>query len=179
MFDLDAFVDDCVAARQESEPHRAIKETLTRVVADPSALAAALPPERAGLIRLHVSPDLTVLNVVWAPGMSFGPHNHRMFAAIAIYTGGEDNTFFRRDETTLVGAGGRSLRPRDVCLLGDDAVHAVVNPTSQFTGAIHVYGGDFFTTPRSEWRGDPYQEEAYDVDRAIAYFEAANADTRS
>jgi predicted metal-dependent enzyme (double-stranded beta helix superfamily) len=175
MLDLDAFIDDCVAARREAEPHRALKETLARAVSEPAQLAAALPPERAGLIRLHVSPDLTVLNVVWAPGMTFGPHDHRMFAAIGIYSGGEDNSFFRRGEASLVDAGGRSLRPSDVCLLGDDVVHAVANPTNQYTGAIHVYGGDFFTTPRSEWRGEPYREEAYDVERAIAYFEAANA----
>jgi predicted metal-dependent enzyme (double-stranded beta helix superfamily) len=175
MFDLDVFVTDCTAARRETEPRLAIKEVLTRAVSDPAALAAVLPPERAGLVRLHASPELTVLNVVWAPGMSFGPHDHHMFAAIGIYIGGEDNTFYRRGETSLVETGSRSLGPKDVCLLGDDAVHAVANRTENFTGAIHVYGGDFFTTPRSEWRGDPLHEEVYDVARAIASFDAANA----
>ena len=40
---------------------------------------------------------LTVLNVVWAPGMVLPPHDHRMWAAIGIYAGQEDNEFFRRD----------------------------------------------------------------------------------
>ena len=61
-----------------------------------------------------------------------------------------------------------------MCLLGDDAVHAVTNPTEQFAGAIHVYGGDFFATPRSEWSGPPWVEQPYDVERVLAYFESAN-----
>jgi len=175
MFDLDTFLGDCRAARQEAEPRRAIKEVLARAVADGRDVATALPPERAGFTRLHVAPDLTVIKVVWAPGMELWPHDHRMWAAIGIYTGGEDNAFFRRNGTSLVEAGGRTLEPGDVCLLGDDVVHAVANPTQQFAGAIHVYGGDFFTQPRSEWRGVPYVEEPYDVERTLAHFEAANA----
>ena len=174
MFDLDTFLADCVAVRRESEPRRAIKEVLTRAVAGDREVAAALPPDRAGITRLHVASDLTVIKVVWAPGMELWPHDHRMWAAIAIYTGGEDNAFFRRNGTSLVDAGGRTLEPGDVCLLGDDVVHAVTNPTRQFAGAIHVYGGDFFTEPRSEWRGVPYREEPYDVERTLAHFEAAN-----
>jgi predicted metal-dependent enzyme (double-stranded beta helix superfamily) len=174
VFDVDTFISDCIAARAAIEPRQAIKEVLDRAVGDGSRIADALPPEKAAISRLHVSPDLTVLKVVWAPHMSFGPHDHRMWAAIGIYTGGEDNFFFRRNGTTLVESGGRSLRPGDVCLLGDDTVHAVTNPTDRFAAAIHVYGGDFFAMPRSEWRGDPYGEQPYDVERTLAYFEAAN-----
>ncbi len=54
-------------------------------------------------------------------------------------------------------------------------IHAVENPTRQFAGAIHVYGGDFFAEPRSEWRTVPYEEEPFDADRLLAHFEAANA----
>jgi predicted metal-dependent enzyme (double-stranded beta helix superfamily) len=150
MFNTDAFVASCVAAGGESEPRLAIKEILSEAMSRPADLAAALPPERARATALHVSDDLTVINVVWAPGMSFNPHDHRMWAAIGLYTGGEDNTFFRRDGRSLVESGGKELRPRDVCLLGADAVHAVSNSTREFAGAIHVYGGNFFTTSRSE-----------------------------
>jgi predicted metal-dependent enzyme (double-stranded beta helix superfamily) len=174
VFDVDTFISDCIAARAATEPRQAIKEVLERAVGDGSRIADALPPEKAEISRLHASPDLTVLKVVWAPHMSFGPHDHRMWAAIGIYTGGEDNFFFRRNGMSLVESGGRSLRPGDVCLLGDDTVHAVTNPMDGFAAAIHVYGGDFFSMPRSEWRGDPYEDEPYDVQRALAYFEAAN-----
>jgi predicted metal-dependent enzyme (double-stranded beta helix superfamily) len=175
MFDTEAFVASCIAARAESEPRLAIKEILSAAMARPAELSAALPPERARVTTLHVSDDLTVINVVWAPRMSFNPHDHRMWAAIGLYTGGEDNAFFRRDGRTLVESGGKALRPRDVCLLGADAVHAVTNSTSEYAGAIHVYGGNFFTTSRSEWMGTPYEEQPYDVERTLAYFEAANA----
>ena len=175
MFDTHAFVAGCIAARAEAEPVLAIREILTEAMARPGDVAAALPPERARVTTLHVSDELTVINVVWAPGMSFNPHDHRMWAAIGLYSGGEDNAFYRRDGRSLVETGGRELRPRGVCLLGADAVHAVTNPTSEFAGAIHVYGGNFFTMPRSEWMGAPYEEHPYDVERTLAYFEAANA----
>src|SRR5206468_3065596 len=83
-----------------------------------------------------------------------------------IYSGGEDNRFFRRDGQGVEISGERSLRPRDVCLLGDDVIHQVYNPTAECAGAIHVYGGDFFATPRSEWVGEPLREGPFDVDRA-------------
>jgi predicted metal-dependent enzyme (double-stranded beta helix superfamily) len=174
VFDIDSFVADCQVAREDDEPVLAVRDVLGRALSDTGAMADALPPDRAGITRLHVSDTLTVLKVVWGPGMTLGPHDHRMWAAIGIYTGGEDNTFFRRDGTTIVESGGRSLRPGDLCLLGDDAVHGVHNPTGQHAGAIHIYGGDFFTTPRSEWPGPPYVEEPYDVARTMARFEAAN-----
>jgi predicted metal-dependent enzyme (double-stranded beta helix superfamily) len=174
-FDVDAFVDDCRTARAESDGHQAIKAVLERALADRPALVAALPPARAGITRLHVSDDLTVLQVVWGPGMRLHPHDHRMWATIGIYTGGEDNAFFRRAGDTLVESGGRELRPGDICMLGRDAVHSVTNPTTEFAGAIHIYGGDFFAVPRSEWHGTPYAEEPYDVAHTLALFEAANA----
>jgi predicted metal-dependent enzyme (double-stranded beta helix superfamily) len=174
MFDVDGFIDECIAANREREPRLAVKAVLDRAVSEPTAVAAALPAERAGITRLHVSPELTVIRVVWAPRMHLWPHDHRMWAAIGIYAGGEDNAFYRRDGAGLVESGGKELRERDVCLLGDDAVHAVTNPTTNFAGGIHVYGGDFFSTARSEWSGTPYREQPYDVERTLAYFEAAN-----
>jgi predicted metal-dependent enzyme (double-stranded beta helix superfamily) len=175
MLDVDALVSDCIAANAETEPRVAVKEVLARAVSVPGEVAAALVPDRAGLTPLHVSPDLTILKVVWAPGMTLGPHDHRMWAAIGIYSGGEDNAFFRRSGSSLVDSGGRSLVPRDVCLLGDGAVHSVTNPTAQHAGAIHVYGGDFFATPRSEWAGPPWEEQPFDIERVRALFEAANS----
>lgn len=174
MFDTDTFVARCVDAVHDTEPRLAVRDVLQEAVANPSAVAAALPPERAEIVRLHVSPELTILKVVWAPGMSFGPHNHRMWASIGIYSGGEDNAFYRRDGDTLAASGGKSLRVGDVALLGDDTIHAVTNPTGEYAGAIHIYGGDFWSTIRSEWRGDPYREQPYDAEYTLRYFEAAN-----
>ena len=175
MFDADTLVADCVAARGDADPIAAMKAVLEQAVREGSGIADALPPERAGIERLHVAPDLTVIKVVWAPGMTLYPHDHRMWAAIAIYTGGEDNTFYRRAEKGLTESGGKELRPGDVCLLGHDTVHAVHNPTAQFAGAIHVYNGDFFTQPRSEWDPETLEERPYDVAATLQYFEDQNA----
>lgn len=175
MFVLDQFLSDCVAASREPEPRSALKEVLTRAVADDAAMASALNPTKAGIDRLHVSDDLSVLNVVWGPDMRIQPHDHRMWAAIGMYCGGEDNTFFRRADGGLIQSGGKELRPRDSVLLGDATIHAVHNPTDRLAGAIHIYGGDFFTTPRSEWDPVTLEERPYDVDRVLRSFAEANA----
>ena len=91
MFDVEELVAACQDAIGETEPLLAVRDVLERAVADQSAIAEALPPERGELVPLHVSDELTVLKVVWAPGMVLGPHDHRMWAAIGVYSGGEDN----------------------------------------------------------------------------------------
>ena len=174
MFDPDGFVADCRAALTESQPQLAIKGVLERALRDRSTIADVLPPSQAGIEPLHVSPDLTVLKVVWGPRMRLDPHDHRMWATIGIYDGGEDNEFFRRAGTTLTSSGGKALREGDICLLGDDVVHAVTNPLTRMTGAIHIYGGDFFSEPRSQWLGDPPEESPFDHERLRALFEASN-----
>jgi predicted metal-dependent enzyme (double-stranded beta helix superfamily) len=175
MFDLDSFTADTLAASKEAQPRLAVKEVLTRALADPAAVANALPPTKAEIQRIHVSPDLTVIKVVWAPGMRIFPHDHRMWAAIGIYGGQEDNTFYRRSPEGIVESGGTQLFERDVTLLGDDTIHAIVNPRTQYTGAIHIYGGDFFTQPRSQFDPDTLAESPHEIGRTLALFEEANA----
>ena len=119
-----------------------MQEVLERAVRNPAEVAAALPATRAEIVPLHVQDDLTVLNVVWAPGMRIWPHNHLMWADIALYGGQEDNTFFRRTGGRVEAAGSRQLRTGDVAALGHETIHSVANPCRAFTGAIHVYGGD-------------------------------------
>ncbi len=177
MFDIDQFVDDCRAARRESEARRAIREVMTRALARPGEVADALRPTQGGLNLLHVSPELTVLHLVWAPRMRLYPHDHRMWATIGIYAGQEDNSFYRRSgpgERTLVESGGKQLGPGDLLALGDDVIHAVTNPKESLTGAIHVYGGDFVNQPRSQWGPGPLEERPYDMDEVNRQFAEAN-----
>ena len=63
---------------------------------------------------------------------------------------------------------------RDVLVLGDDVIHAVSNTERKFTGAVHVYGGNFFTQPRSEWDPETLEERAFDVESARKVFADAN-----
>ena len=177
MFDVDELVSECVAAGAETEPRLAIRDALTRALTRPDDIAASLRPTEGGISLLHHAPDLTVIHVVWAPGMRLFPHNHLMWAAIGIYAGQEDNTFFRRTgpgARTLAESGGKELTVGDVLVLGDDTIHAVANPTERLTGAIHVYGGDFVNQPRSQWGPGPREERPYSMDAVDRQFAEAN-----
>ena len=179
MFDLDDFLEQCEQARQETEPRRAIREVLDRALAEPNAVAEALAPTEGGLTLLHHTDELTVLHVVWAPKMRLYPHDHRMWAAIGIYAGQEENAFYRRNERTLVDSGGKRLDTGDTVVLGDDTIHAVTNPREGLTGAIHIYGGDFVNQPRSQWGPGPVEERPYDYEGTLQHFAEANASWRA
>ncbi|NCF13891.1 MAG: hypothetical protein GWP62_01190 [Gammaproteobacteria bacterium] len=177
--DIDQLIQDCATAVSDVAPTKAVREILARAVAEPAALLQALgEPERAGIQRLHVSDELTVLNVIWAPRMTLMPHNHNMWATIGVYGGREDNIFWRRLPDDAKGrveaAGAKSLGPKDVRPLGEEIIHSVTNPTAKLTGAIHVYGGDFFSQKRSEWDPESLEERPYDIEKNVAYFEEAN-----
>src|SRR5437764_4476521 len=97
MFDLERFTEDCRAAVREDPSHKAAREVVARAVSDPAGVLAGLgEPSRAEVQKLYHAPDLTILNVVWGPRMTIMPHNHLMWAVIGIYTGREDNIFWRR-----------------------------------------------------------------------------------
>jgi predicted metal-dependent enzyme (double-stranded beta helix superfamily) len=156
-----------------------VRDVVSRAVSDPSAVIAALgEPQRAGLHKLYQSDDLTVLNVVWAPMMTILPHNHQMWAVIGIYTGREDNIFWRRIPAIpgkVEAAGARALSVGEAEPLGHNIIHSVTNPIPRLTGAIHVYGGDFFNPGRrSEWDPETLMEQPFDPDRAVRRFEEAN-----
>jgi predicted metal-dependent enzyme (double-stranded beta helix superfamily) len=175
MFAIDELVGDCQAALTEEHPQLAVRDVLKRVLDRPGEVADAFGAREGGLNLVHVSPELTVLHVTWAPGMQLYPHNHEMWAVIGIYGGQEDNTFYRRDGRALQESGGKALKERDVLVLGDDVIHAVANPLDRLTGAIHVYGGDFVSQPRSQWPPEAgYQEEPYSMDRVTEQFAQAN-----
>lgn len=175
MFDIEKFIDDCKVAVRDADARAAVKTLVERAVSDPQSLLAAIgEPERAGLNRIHVADDLTILNIVWGPGMDLQPHNHEMWAVIGLYGGREDNTFWRRSERGLERRGTMTLEPRSVVALGRDAIHSVKNPLEQLTGALHIYGGDFFETPRREWDPQTLEEGAFSVPRALQLFEDSN-----
>jgi predicted metal-dependent enzyme (double-stranded beta helix superfamily) len=176
MFDLERFVADCRAALAQDRSPKAVREVLARAVAEPgSVLKGVGAPKRAEVAKLYHSPELTILNVIWAPRMTIYPHNHCMWALIGIYTGREDNIFWRRLPNGKVeAAGAQSLCEGDAAPLGPEIIHSVTNPIARLTGAIHVYGGDFFAMARSEWDPETLTEQPYDSAKTMRYFEEAN-----
>ncbi len=175
MFDLERFIADCRATLNGPSSQSAVKEIVARAVARPGDVEQALGTPREGqFLTLYRSSDLTILNLIRAPGMSIYPHDHRMWAVIGLYGGREDNVFYRRTAQGLVKSGGKRLETSDTVILGEKVIHAVTNPLSQFTGAIHVYGGDFFAAPRSEFDPDTFEERPYDAEKAKRLFREAN-----
>ena len=91
--------------------------------------------------------------------MNLMPHNHLMWANIGIYTGREDNLFWKRTPDGIRAYGADALFVKDTAMLAADELHSVTNPLQRFTGGIHIYGGDFFNTTRSQWDPETLAEE--------------------
>jgi predicted metal-dependent enzyme (double-stranded beta helix superfamily) len=180
MFDREQFIADCRAAIAADPSHKAVREVVARAVSDPAAVLKELgAPTKAEVQRIHHSQELTILNVVWAPYMTILPHDHRVWAVIGVYSGREDNIFWRRvargDGSRIEAAGAKALCEKDAEPLGRDIIHSVTNPIPRLTAAIHVYGGDFFGLARSEWEPETLTERPYDVDKNMRLFHEANA----
>jgi predicted metal-dependent enzyme (double-stranded beta helix superfamily) len=180
MTDLDVLVAGCERAVVEDDPIGAVREVLEQALRD-WWLAERFRAPEPGARLVHRSPSLTVLDVVWPPLVRLPPHDHLMFAAIAVYGGREDNSFFRRAGAGLEPWGARQIGDGDVVVLGDQVIHSVHNPSSStYTGAIHVYGGDLTGTAHSQWTEGDHVEGPYDfacmsrrVDRAEEQFRAS------
>ncbi len=173
--DIDVFIGDCIEANKESDPQAAIKEVLEKAVSTPQKMLAALgAPNKAGINVLHKSKTLTIFNASWTPQMNLLPHNHLMWALIGIYTGREDNILWKKTDHGIKAFGAEALFEKDVAQLPDNAIHSVTNPLQRFTGGLHIYGGDFFHTTRSQWNPETLKEEPSDGDSIRAMFEAEN-----
>lgn len=179
MFDTEAFIAECRAAVAGGDSHKCVRDLVARAVSNPGPVIKALgEPARGAVQTLYNDADLTILNLVWAPRMTLRPHNHQMWAVIGLYTGREDNIFWRRTGENgehVEAAGAKSLAAKETAPLGRDIIHSVTNPLSRCTGALHVYGGDFFAPGRSEWDPETLSEQPYNVARNMALFEEANA----
>jgi len=175
--DVDRFVADCRDAAAATGS-AGVLEVVAKAVAAPSDILRSLgEPQRAGVNVLYRSAQITVFNLIWGPWMCQLPHNHGMWAVIGIYTGREDNIFWRRPALPtrrIEAAGARALSEQEAVPLGPEIIHSVINPIKRLTGAIHVYGGDFFAVPRSEWDPEHLVEGPYDVAKTLALFEESN-----
>ena len=174
--DVAQLIADCKAALNEDLPTKGVREAVTRAVSNEKAAIKTLGKlNKGGVNKIFVSDELTILNIVWSPGLKIIPHNHNMWAVIGIYSGQEDNIFWRKIKDDKDGrieeANRKTLGPTEVTVLGKNIIHSVTNSTNKFTGAIHVYGGNFFETHRSEWSFNSLEERPYDVEKNMRAFE--------
>src|SRR5215510_14253675 len=74
MFNTERFIQDCRNALAEDNAHGAVKEIVTRAVAEPSRVLQELgEPGLAGVKTIYRSGNLTILNVLWGPCMYWLP----------------------------------------------------------------------------------------------------------
>ncbi len=182
MFDLDRFIADLRATLSERS-RQPMREVVARAISDPAALIRGIgAPDKAGVQVLYKSPELTVLNLLWAPRQITLPHDHRMSAVIGMYEGREDNMFWRRvpgaSKFQIEAAGGQALGTGDVAILGPDIVHSVVNPLGKISAAIHVYDGNFLEIERSMWNAETLVEEPLDIKAVVQGMSVQERDHR-
>src|SRR2546423_1518745 len=178
-FDIDEFVRECLEA-WEAAGAEAVKDVLDRTLRRGCAPVRECfgDPREAHLQVLYAGPELVIENMVWAPGMSYPAHNHNTPVMTGVYAGVEINDFYHPSPH----AGGRLQRTGtvdigegDAVLMGYDAIHRIANPNRRsFTGAFHIYMGDYLHSSRSIW----YPDEASETPASFALtkdiFAAAN-----
>jgi len=179
MFDLERFISASESA-SVAGGQQAVREILARAIADPTGILAALGEPRLSEVKvLHRSPRLTILNALWPPHHTQAPHNHLLWVEIGVYSGREDNIFWRRSSPgspwPIEPVGAASLCAGSCHSLADDAIHSVNNPLDRITGALHVYGGDLLAVPRRMWDGETLMEGPIDLARDIRASDAYNA----
>jgi len=183
VFSKDEFVAECLAAVHDGNGARsAVRDIVARVVASPSSIANEVGDrtESPMMTIWHRSDELTALHIVWPPDVDLFAHDHNMWAVIGIYGGREDNQFYRRlEDGRIEPHTGKTIRQRDSIMLGPDVVHSVANPTREWTAALHVYGGEFFTTPRTMWSKESYEPMPFDPEFVKQNLEAAAARART
>ena len=162
-FDIDRFIDEVKQARA-SGGQSAVEDVLNRAVSQPNIVMAGLgEPAEAGFHSLYNDDDVTILNVIWAPLMVLLPHNHNIWASIGVYTGRENNIMWERRGDVVEATTAATLSEKEVFGLPEDGIHSVTNPIGRLTGAIHIYGGNFFAPGRSEWDAETLRERRFDL----------------
>ncbi len=105
------------------------------------------------------------------------PHDHGCWAAIGVYAGEEASVAYERSVVggPIEATGRHSLTAGEVTVLDADVIHAVTNPLSSWTGAIHVYAVDFLSPTRRERDPSAWEERAWDAGASLERYAAAVA----
>ena len=174
MFDLDEFVAKCQAALAAQDTTARIKALVKDAIADPKAVRSAFDARVTGSSisdrAVYRSEQLTVLDVSTPVGMKTPAHNHNMWAVIGVYDGEEHNVFFKEVDGKPEASGERLLRTGETAVLDEKTIHAISNPLTRKSFAIHVYGGDLVNRAgRSMWNPTTQVREPYDIKQLSTY----------
>ncbi len=165
------FVKAIVAAHKAGGRDQ-VREVLAGFLADWEGAPDWVGPIEAGDFSvIHRDDALTIMNIIWPPGVITEPHNHNSWAVIGIYQGREDNLLWQRDGDGIVPRGALTLAAGDTYAMDRDDIHTAFNPSQSLTGAIHIYEGDFLTTPKREWDPITHEERPRIMAETFAKFE--------
>jgi predicted metal-dependent enzyme (double-stranded beta helix superfamily) len=159
MYEFDQFIGDLREGIKAAD-FKAVQESVRRALHDKPFVA---DPTRMQV--LHDEPGLMVLHAAVGAGFASPPHDHRTWAVIGVYSGQEDNTFYRLagNSRAIEQIGGRSLRDHDVMMLQSDAIHKIANPRKETLLALHVYGVNILNIERSAWDPLTGKERPFDI----------------
>jgi len=181
-FDIDEFVRECLEA-WEGEGVDAVKDVLDRTLGRGCTPVRECfgDPHEAHLQVLYPGPELVIENMVWAPGMSYPAHNHNTPVLTGVYAGLEVNDFYHQIGThsgdRLQKTGTVAINEGEAVLMAHDAIHRIANPSRRvFTGAFHIYMGDYLHSSRSIWHPDEASEKPASFALTKDIFAAANRD---
>ncbi|MEB3886610.1 cupin [Lyngbya sp. CCY1209] len=109
-----------------------------------------LPPDTAtgwSVLMLYNEPEfpITIQTVVWSPDRVSPIHNHGTWGVVAMLSGQEKNTFWRRSPTAdhpdrIEWVGEELLTPGDILCLMPDAIHQVEAIGTEPTISFNLYG---------------------------------------
>ncbi|NJK29825.1 MAG: cupin [Acaryochloris sp. SU_5_25] len=126
-----------------------------------------LPPDPDtgwSVLMLYDEPDypITVQTVVWSPGSVSPIHNHGAWGIVALLSGQEKNTFWRRSGTAvrpddIEQVGDRTLFPGDILCLMPESIHQIEAVSDEPTISFNLYGE---TNYAQRFQFDPVQGTA-------------------
>lgn len=119
-------------------------------------------------VLLCANDTLTIYHITLTPGLQYPPHNHLMDALIGIYRGEETNFIYPLSDGQLQVPQRREAIAPEVVHLPPDTVHAVANPGTARSGALHVYLGNLLDTKRQMWRFAGDRPDVFDNHRYLA-----------
>ena len=106
------------------------------------------------LLHADAGQRFSVVSFVWGPGQATPIHDHRVWGAIGMLRGAEENQRYRLDDAGIPVADGKAERllPGAVVKVSsrDGDIHRVSNVfTDRVSISIHVYGGNIGAVKRA------------------------------
>jgi predicted metal-dependent enzyme (double-stranded beta helix superfamily) len=148
---VDQLVADCQSLIQGDDPEHAVAGYLSQLLRDHSDDVAHVLGGNTGTVVLHQGADLTIAKVVVPAHYAFHPHDHLMWAVVAVVVGREDNTFYVREGDRIAATTGAAYDAGQVGILPESIIHSVRNTSDSSSVGLHVYGGDVVAAPTTEW----------------------------